>query len=86
MPGQLRTGQRCAFAIEPDPSSTLRLQASQHPRCRLRVTIVPRPAGRRAPPGAGSKFQLSAAMVAHAPLPLNFYHRQAADVQKLADR
>ncbi|EFN58305.1 expressed protein [Chlorella variabilis] len=44
---------------------------TQHPRCRIRVTIVPRtadtPGGLR-PPGAGGKFQLSAIMVAHIPI------------------
>ena len=69
------------WPAEPDPCP----QASQHPRCRLRVTIVARP-GRRPPPGAGDKFQLAAAMVAHAPLPLGSYQRQASDLGKLVDR
>lgn len=57
-------------------------RASQAQRCRLRVTIVPRKgAGGGAP--AGDKFQLSAAMVAHAPVALTTYARQAQDFNKL---
>lgn len=59
-------------------------QASQHPRCRIRVTIVPRKGERAA--SAGTKFQLAAVMVAHAPITLATYQRQVADLGKLVDR
>ncbi|PRW56718.1 hypothetical protein C2E21_4783 [Chlorella sorokiniana] len=59
------------------------LQVSQHPRCRLRVTIVPRPG--QAGGEAGNKFQLTAVMVAHTPVVLSSYDRQAADLGKLPE-
>ena len=64
----------------------LSIEVSQHPRCRLRVTVVPRSAGTpggAAPKGSGFKFQLSAAMVAHAPVVMDTYERQAADLGQL---
>ena len=62
------------------------LQVSQHPRCRLRVTIVPRPGQSGGDSQAGNKFQLAAVMVAHTPVVLSSYDRQAADLGKLVDR
>lgn len=61
------------------------MQVSQHPRCRLRVTIVPRP-GMSGGDAAGNKFQLAAVMVAHTPVVLSSYDRQAADLGKLVDQ
>lgn len=51
----------------------------------MRVTVVPRPTS-PPPEGAGVKFQLLAAMVAHVPVALGTYDRQAADLGKLMDR
>ena len=61
------------------------LQVSQHPACRLRVTIVPRPGQRAGDGEAGGKFQLAAVMVAHTPVVLSSYERQAADLGKMVD-
>lgn len=58
-------------------------RASQAQRCRLRVTIVPRGGGGKGGGAAGDKFQLSAAMVAHAPVAIGTYARQVADFNKL---